>query len=98
IDRQRAMQLAKEILRRDRHRLEAVGPCRRLAEFGMGAVIHAEHERPLRSVLDAFVDRPGVARPLVLVGPGGAADYERFAGSVWSRIERPLVDVERAAD
>jgi hypothetical protein len=61
IDRQRAMQLAKEVLRRDRHRLETIGPRRCFAEFGMRPLIHAEHQRTLRAILDTLVDWPGGA-------------------------------------
>src|SRR5262245_9302344 len=56
VDREQAVELAEEVLRWQRHRLQAIRPRRRLAELLVGALVHPEHKRPTAAVLDAPVD------------------------------------------
>jgi hypothetical protein len=63
------MERGEELLDRNGHWFETVGPDRGLAELGVSAVVHAQHQGALAAILDAFVDRPGVARPLVGIWP-----------------------------
>lgn len=69
-----------------------------LPELRVSAVVHAERQGSFVADLNAFVNRPGIARPFIRVGAGDTADDEDFAGDVGPRRECPFAGVERAAN